>query len=166
MTFALADKPSRIGLCHGCDAPCYERMDYFPSNHARAGEPMRVHGLKADARIAEFLLSDGSTMNSVLCAGCAAEVRPDDYPAIMRRFRVSCEEELDDLRRAKLNAKQLDLVVANDVSQEGSGFDSDYNTVLILGRNGLERRLPRLRKIEVAHEILDEVVSLRSHGRS
>ena len=105
MTFALADKPSRIGLCHGCDAPCYERIDYFPSNHARAGEPMRVHGLKADARIAEFLLSDGSTMNSVLCAGCAAEVRPDDYPAIMRRFRVSCEEAMDDLRLAKLNAK-------------------------------------------------------------
>ena len=85
------------------------------------------------------------------------------------RIVVGFAAETEDLltnARAKLNAKQLDLVVANDVSQEGSGFDSDYNTVLILGRNGLERRLPRLRKIEVAHEILDEVVSLRSHGRS
>jgi len=85
------------------------------------------------------------------------------------RIVVGFAAETEDLltnARAKLQAKQLDLVVANDVSQEGSGFDSDYNTVLILGRNGLERRLPRLRKIEVAHEILDEVVSLRSHGRS
>ena len=85
------------------------------------------------------------------------------------RIVVGFAAETEDLltnARAKLQAKQLDLVVANDVSQEGNGFDSDYNTVLILGRNGLERRLPRLRKIEVAHEILDEVVSLRSHGRS
>ena len=73
---------------------------------------------------------------------------------------------IDDLRssaRAKLDAKCLDLIVANDVTLEGSGFDSDYNTVVILGRNGLERQLPRLRKIDVANEILNEVVSLRAH---
>ena len=79
----------------------------------------------------------------------------------------------DDLRnsaREKLDAKCLDLIVANDVTLEGSGFDSDYNTVVILGRNGLERQLPRLRKIDVANEILNEVVTLRTHlssnGRS
>jgi len=66
--------------------------------------------------------------------------------------------------RSKLQSKQLDLVVANDVSQNGSGFDSDYNTVVILGRNGLERTLPRLTKLEVANEILDEVVRLRSQN--
>ena len=49
---------------------------------------------------------------------------------------------------------------------EGNGFDSDYNTVLLLGSNGLERPLPRLRKIDVANEILDEVVNLRANGRS
>jgi len=72
----------------------------------------------------------------------------------------------DDLRnsaREKLDAKCLDLIVANDVTIEGSGFDSDYNTVVILGRNGLERQLPRLRKIDVANEILNEVVTLRAH---
>ena len=72
----------------------------------------------------------------------------------------------DDLRnsaREKLDAKCLDLIVANDVTLEGSGFDSDYNTVVILGRNGLERQLPRLRKIDVANEILNEVVTLRAH---
>jgi len=76
------------------------------------------------------------------------------------------QENMRDSARAKLEAKRLDLIVANDVTLEDSGFDSDYNTVLLLGRNGLERRLPRLRKIDVANEILNEVVSLRAHGRS
>ncbi|MBI4464845.1 MAG: bifunctional phosphopantothenoylcysteine decarboxylase/phosphopantothenate--cysteine ligase CoaBC [Acidobacteria bacterium] len=66
--------------------------------------------------------------------------------------------------RAKLQAKKLDLIVANDVSLDGNGFDSDYNQVLILGRAGLERHLPRLPKVQVAHEILNEIVQLRSHG--
>jgi len=64
--------------------------------------------------------------------------------------------------RAKLQSKHLDFVVANDVSQNGGAFDSDYNTVVILGRNGLERQLPRMRKFEVANEIFNEVVKLRS----
>jgi phosphopantothenoylcysteine decarboxylase/phosphopantothenate--cysteine ligase len=63
---------------------------------------------------------------------------------------------------AKLRSKHLDFVVANDVSPNGAVFDSDYNTVVILGRNGLERQLPRLRKFDVANEILNEVVKLRS----
>lgn len=75
-------------------------------------------------------------------------------------------ENLAASARAKLKAKHLDLIAANDVSQAESGIDSDYNTVTILGRNGLERHLPRLNKIEVANEILNEVVNLRSHGKT
>ena len=75
-------------------------------------------------------------------------------------------ENLAASARAKLKAKHLDLIAANDVSQAESGIDSDYNTVTILGRNGLERHLPRLNKIEVANEILNEVVKLRSHGKT
>ena len=75
-------------------------------------------------------------------------------------------ENLAASARAKLKAKHLDLLAANDVSQAESGIDSDYNTVTILGRNGLERHLPRLNKIEVANEILNEVVKLRSHGKT
>ena len=68
--------------------------------------------------------------------------------------------------RAKLQAKHLDFIVANDVSLDGNGFDSDYNQVTILSRAGLERPLPRLPKIQVANEILNEIVHLRSHGNS
>jgi len=82
------------------------------------------------------------------------------------RILVGFAAETENVRssaRAKLDAKCLDLIVANDVTLEGSGFDSDYNTVVILGRDGLERALPRLRKIDVANEILNEVVTLRAH---
>ncbi|MBI4460760.1 MAG: bifunctional phosphopantothenoylcysteine decarboxylase/phosphopantothenate--cysteine ligase CoaBC [Acidobacteria bacterium] len=75
-------------------------------------------------------------------------------------------ENLEASARSKLEAKHLDLIVANDVSHAESGMDSDYNTVLILGRNGLERQLPRLPKFEVANEILNEVVKVRSHGKT
>jgi len=71
-------------------------------------------------------------------------------------------EDLRSHARAKLETKHLDLIVANDVTLADSGFDSEYNTVVILGRNGLERQLPRLRKIDVANEILNEVVALRA----
>ena len=89
------------------------------------------------------------------------------------RILVGFAAETEDLRshaQAKLSAKRLDLIVANDVTLEGSGFDSDYNTVVILGSNGLERQLPRLTKGDVANEILNEVIALRarlqSNGRS
>ncbi|MGH9783248.1 MAG: bifunctional phosphopantothenoylcysteine decarboxylase/phosphopantothenate--cysteine ligase CoaBC [Terriglobia bacterium] len=85
------------------------------------------------------------------------------------RIVVGFAAETENLRtnaRTKLESKRLDLIVANDVTLEGSGFDSDYNTVLLLGRNGLDRQLPRLRKIDVANEILNEVISLRANGRS
>ena len=75
-------------------------------------------------------------------------------------------EQLLDRARGKLHSKNLDLIAANDVSDTTIGFDSDYNTVAILGRNGLERHLPRLPKSEVAQEVLNEVVHLRAHGKA
>ncbi|OFW27390.1 MAG: phosphopantothenoylcysteine decarboxylase [Acidobacteria bacterium RIFCSPLOWO2_02_FULL_59_13] len=85
------------------------------------------------------------------------------------RIVVGFAAETEDLvanARAKLRAKRMDLIVANDVSVEGNGFDSDYNQVTLLDRDGLERHLSRLPKIQVAHEILNEIVRLRFHGRS
>lgn len=64
--------------------------------------------------------------------------------------------------RAKLRAKKLDLVVANDVTQNGAGFDVDTNIVTLLARDGQEVPLPKMTKQAVAHRILDEVVRLRS----
>ena len=64
--------------------------------------------------------------------------------------------------REKLISKNLDAVVANDVSREDAGFDSENNTVVILLRDKeTPVELPLMSKVEVANRILDEVVKLR-----
>jgi phosphopantothenoylcysteine decarboxylase/phosphopantothenate--cysteine ligase len=68
--------------------------------------------------------------------------------------------------REKLIKKQLDAIVANDVSTEGAGFDSENNVMSILFREKQETvDLPLMSKTDAAHCILDEVVKLR-RGRA
>jgi phosphopantothenoylcysteine decarboxylase/phosphopantothenate--cysteine ligase len=64
--------------------------------------------------------------------------------------------------RKKLSLKNADLIVANDVTAEGAGFDHDTNVVTLFSRDGRDLALPKLTKSEVAGRILDEVVRLRS----
>jgi phosphopantothenoylcysteine decarboxylase/phosphopantothenate--cysteine ligase len=64
--------------------------------------------------------------------------------------------------RKKLAAKNADLIVANDVTAEGAGFDHDTNIVTLFSRDGRDLALPKLSKSEVAQRILDEVLRLRS----
>jgi phosphopantothenoylcysteine decarboxylase/phosphopantothenate--cysteine ligase len=64
--------------------------------------------------------------------------------------------------RKKLVAKNADMIVANDVTAEGAGFDHDTNIVTLFARDGRDLPLPRMSKSEVAQRILDEVVRLRA----
>jgi phosphopantothenoylcysteine decarboxylase / phosphopantothenate---cysteine ligase len=68
--------------------------------------------------------------------------------------------------RKKLAAKNLDLIVANDVTAEGAGFDHDTNVVSMYYRDGRDVALPKMRKAEVAQRVLDEIVRLRGSLRS
>jgi phosphopantothenoylcysteine decarboxylase/phosphopantothenate--cysteine ligase len=68
--------------------------------------------------------------------------------------------------RKKLAQKNADLIVANDVTAEGAGFDVDTNIVTILSRDARDLPLPRMTKTEVAKRILDEVLRLRGALRS
>ena len=63
--------------------------------------------------------------------------------------------------RAKLARKGADLLVANDVTQEGAGFDIDTNIVSVFRTDGSQVDLPRMTKREVASRLLDEVAALR-----
>jgi phosphopantothenoylcysteine decarboxylase/phosphopantothenate--cysteine ligase len=62
----------------------------------------------------------------------------------------------------KLESKGIDLLVANDVSQAGIGFDAEDNEVLLLDRWGGRRALPRMPKSEVADAIFSHVLALRA----
>jgi phosphopantothenoylcysteine decarboxylase/phosphopantothenate--cysteine ligase len=80
-------------------------------------------------------------------------------------FVVGFAAETNDVAanaRVKLEAKGIDLLVANDVSQAGIGFDADENEVLLIDRWGGTRSLPRMPKGAVADAILSEIVRLRS----
>jgi len=59
---------------------------------------------------------------------------------------------------AKLRGKNIDLMVANDVSARGVGFDHDTNAVTILGSDGTCREVALTSKLQVAHAILDSVI--------
>jgi phosphopantothenoylcysteine decarboxylase/phosphopantothenate--cysteine ligase len=63
--------------------------------------------------------------------------------------------------RGKLETKQADLIVANDVTAEGAGFDHDTNVITLYFRDGSEKAFPRMPKIDAAHRILDQLRGLR-----
>ncbi len=82
------------------------------------------------------------------------------------RILVGFAAETDHLAehaREKLAAKGADLIVANDVLEQGAGFDQDTNIVSLFSRAGHEVTLPRMSKFDVANRVLDEVLYLR-HG--
>ncbi|MGA9998378.1 MAG: bifunctional phosphopantothenoylcysteine decarboxylase/phosphopantothenate--cysteine ligase CoaBC [Pyrinomonadaceae bacterium] len=64
--------------------------------------------------------------------------------------------------REKLERKNLDAIVANDITREGAGFDTDTNIVTIITRDqDAPIELSLMSKLDAAHRILDEVVRLR-----
>jgi len=62
--------------------------------------------------------------------------------------------------RSKMEKKGLDIVVANDITQAGAGFNTDTNIATILTRSG-ETEMPLMSKRDLADKLLDEVVRLR-----
>ncbi|NJD30071.1 MAG: bifunctional phosphopantothenoylcysteine decarboxylase/phosphopantothenate synthase [Chloroflexi bacterium] len=95
-----------------------------------------------------------------LLAEVAGTVNPpvagaDRRPPVLVGFAA----ETGGLERAaeKLRAKGVDLLVANDVAEAGSGFGTDTNRVVILDRAGAQEALPLLTKREVADRLLDRV---------
>src|SRR6266516_6830004 len=108
---------------------------------------------KSDARLVLTLertadiLSDVATSrrDGLLAIGFAAET-----------------DNLVEHARVKLRNKNLDAVVANDVTRDGAGFDTATNAIAIITRDREEAlELPLMSKLDAAHRILDEIVRLR-----
>ncbi len=84
------------------------------------------------------------------------------------RILVGFAAETEDLitnAKKKLQEKNLDFIVANDVSKVGIGFSSDMNQVKILFPSGKIKELPLMTKEDVSQIILDEVVELVKRKR-
>jgi phosphopantothenoylcysteine decarboxylase / phosphopantothenate---cysteine ligase len=182
MGYALAEAATRRGahviLISGpteLDPP--EGADWIP---VRTAEEMRVAVLDRSAQA-----------NVIIMAAAVADYRPaatsakkihrggerlvlelEPTPDILaelsstkgKRILIGFAAETDRVvenARAKLARKGADVIVANDVTQEGAGFDADTNIATLVFRDGREVALPKLSKLDVAHRILDQVLSLR-----
>jgi phosphopantothenoylcysteine decarboxylase/phosphopantothenate--cysteine ligase len=62
--------------------------------------------------------------------------------------------------RKKLKKKNLDMICANNLKQEGAGFGVDTNVLTLITKDS-ERELPLLSKYDAANALLDEILSIR-----
>ena len=65
--------------------------------------------------------------------------------------------------RAKLDKKNLDMIVANNVKVQGAGFGTDTNVVTIITKDGVEE-LPMMSKEQVADQLLSRIINMRKAG--
>ena len=71
-------------------------------------------------------------------------------------------EKAHEIGLQKMNNKGLDMIVINDVTQQGAGFDSDTNVVTIINRSGKEISVGQNSKAKIAHTILDQIITLKA----
>ena len=86
---------------------------------------------------------------------------PDIISEVKGKFlKIGFAAETQELianAKKKLTSKALDMIVANDITVEGSGFGADTNKVVIIKKDGQPENLPLMTKREVAGKILDDV---------
>ncbi|MCZ6661372.1 MAG: bifunctional phosphopantothenoylcysteine decarboxylase/phosphopantothenate--cysteine ligase CoaBC [Actinobacteria bacterium] len=93
------------------------------------------------------------------------EATPDVLASVVARserpYVVGFAAETGGVERAieKADRKRVDLLVYNDVSEPGSGFNTDTNRVVFIGQDGTTESLPLLSKAEVAEKIWDRIAS-------
>jgi phosphopantothenoylcysteine decarboxylase/phosphopantothenate--cysteine ligase len=81
------------------------------------------------------------------------------HPKVVVGFAAE-SENLEANARAKLAAKNLDMIVANDITAADAGFGAETNRVVLLGRDGTKEELPLMSKAAVAEAVLDRVMPL------
>ncbi len=120
--------------------------DFRPANPAHRKIKKDARGLQiAMEPIADAMPQLAAKKGSRLLIGFAAETN-----------------DLESNARDKLKRKRLDLIVANDVTQEGAGFGVDTNIVTLIAADGSAESHPQLSKDAVADLILDRIAALRS----
>jgi phosphopantothenoylcysteine decarboxylase/phosphopantothenate--cysteine ligase len=115
--------------------------DYRPKNVAREKIKKEAVGL---------------TLELIRTPDILAEVKGDFLKV---GFAAESEDVVANAKQ-KLEKKQLDIIVANDITDTLSGFDVDTNRVTVISQDGKVDSLPLLTKREVADKILDKVVEL------
>lgn len=120
--------------------------DYRP--RTAAGQKIKKHGgtLSIELEKNPDILADlGKKKKKQILVGFAAETEDLEHNAVN-----------------KVQEKNLDLLVANDVTLPGAGFGTDTNIVKLVYPDGTVLSLPKMDKKALAHRILDEILALRN----
>jgi len=145
MSRAVASETANASVFIGAAAIA----DYRPSERADEKIKKSEETLTLTLERTPDVLSQvaASRSNGMLVIGFAAET-----------------ENIVENARQKLASKNLDAIVANDVSRADAGFDTTTNAVTIITKNAEPIELPVMSKQEAAHRVLDVIISLRSNG--
>jgi phosphopantothenoylcysteine decarboxylase/phosphopantothenate--cysteine ligase len=118
--------------------------DYRPAAASPGKVKKTEGGLRLElVRTPDILSALGSAKGRRLLVGFAAET-----------------EQLRENARKKLTLKNLDLIVANDVSREGAGFGAETNAAVLIDAAGGEVDVPLVSKRELAERVWDRVLEL------
>jgi phosphopantothenoylcysteine decarboxylase/phosphopantothenate--cysteine ligase len=105
---------------------------------------------------------DLMTLPLIKNADILAEIGAQKEGRVVVGFAAETTDLLENARK-KLFSKNLDLIVANDITEAGAGFDVETNRVRFLLPDGEVENLPLLNKSEVAGRLLDRIARLRGY---
>ena len=118
--------------------------DFYVVNASDHKMKKRDGGIRIElAENPDILKALGAEKGDRILVGFAAETR-----------------NLEEYAREKISKKNLDLIVANDVSAPGAGFDVDTNIITLITADGEKTAYDKMTKQQIAHIILDEVLRL------
>jgi phosphopantothenoylcysteine decarboxylase/phosphopantothenate--cysteine ligase len=137
----MAEFPRSTAVIMAAAVSDYSPEKFAPRKIKKGAGPIRLD-LKPNPDILKEL---GATKDQQILIGFAAET-----------------EDLVASAKKKLHEKNLDFIVANDVTLAGSGFEEDTNVATILDRKGNVQPLPLMTKAELAERIFDFLCALRS----
>jgi phosphopantothenoylcysteine decarboxylase/phosphopantothenate--cysteine ligase len=170
----LVSGPTSLPAPHGIDVVSVRSADEMKKAVTERVGPATV--VIAAAAVSDFRPAAASASKTKKTGG-ALTLELVRTPDILKRlgeakgervlvgFAAETEDLVDNARK-KLEAKNLDLVVANDVRAAGAGFGGDTNAVVLLRRDGGRVEVPLASKREVAERILDEVRAVRAAARA
>jgi phosphopantothenoylcysteine decarboxylase/phosphopantothenate--cysteine ligase len=174
-----AARGAKVTLVSTVDLPVPPQADVVRvETAAEMEEAVQAAGASADvvvmaAAVADFRPARVAERKLKKQAGVpdlTLEPTPDILAGLGKRKRpgqtiVGFAAETDEVRQnaaAKLAAKGIDLIVANDVTAPGAGFEHDTNHVVIMDADGTEREVPLADKRAIARAVFDAVTQRRT----
>lgn len=137
----LGEFPRSTAVIMAAAVTDYRPVDFAQQKIKRGKGPIELR-LEPNP---DILKEVGARKNGKMLVGFAAET-----------------EELIANAEKKLKEKNLDMIVANNVTEAGAGFDVDTNVATILDRTGTVRSLPLMSKEALAEEVFDHLLALKN----